>query len=309
MPTSAPEAARRHYLIQKALAAGVVSKMRAAWHRIDIANLDNSWATQSPQMLQLMINGQILAASQADPYLTGVLAEQGIDTRREASVAPGGFAGTASDGRDLQTLLFEPVISTKVAIAAKQSPADAMAIGEASIARIAATQIQDAGRTAVATSIAARPAVTIYTRMLNPPSCARCAVLAGKHYKWNEGFARHPHCDCVHIPSAENVVGDLRTDPHAYFNSLSATDKDRYFTKAGATVIRNGGDINQVVNARLGMYQANGDTFTTVGTTKRGVSGKRLQGQARMMPETILQHAEGDRALAIELLREHGYLI
>lgn len=308
MPTPAPEAARRHYLIQRALAASVVTKMRAAWQRVDINNLDISWAAQSAQMFKLLAAGQVLAASTADQYVDAVLVEQGIDTSTDVSVVPFAFAGVASDGRDLSTLLFEPVITTKLAIAAKHAPAESMAIGEAAFARVAATQIQDAGRTAVATAIAARPTVTSYTRMLNPPSCSRCIILAGKTYRWNTGFERHPHCDCIHIPSTEDADDDFRTDPKTYFNSLNQSDQDKYFTKAGAETIRQGGDMNQVVNARLGMYQANGDTFTTVGTTKRGVAGKRLKGDARLMPETILQNAGGDRDATIELLRENGYL-
>lgn len=304
----APEAARRHYLTQKALAAGVVAKMRASWHRIDIADLDASWRSEQARVLSLMVNGQVLAASRAEPYLIAVLTEQGIDTAREASINASGFAGTASDGRNLQTLLYEPVITTKVAIAAQHTPAESLAAGEAAFVRIVATQVQDTGRTAVAVGMAATPAVTGYTRMLNPPSCARCVVLSGKKYKWNTGFTRHPHCDCIHIPSSEDFADDFTTDPGAYFRSLSPANQDRYFTKAGAETIRSGGDIGQVVNARLGMYQANGEAFTTVGTTRRGIAGKRLKGEARMMPETILARAGDDRELAIELLRQHGFL-
>lgn len=308
MPTL-PDAARRHYLIQKALAAAVVTKMRQIWARIDIADLDRSWRTEQVRAFAVMVNGQVAAAGQADAYLTAVLDEQRIDATRTASIDALTFAGTASDGRDLQTLLYEPVITTKVALAAQHSPTESFALGEAAFMRIAATQIQDAGRMAVGTAIAARPAVTSYTRMLNPPSCARCAVLAGRVYRWNSGFQRHPFCDCRHVPSAENIEGHPTTNPKVYFNSLTAADQDRYFTKAGAEVIRQGGDIGQVVNARLGMYQANGRTFTNVGASRRGIAGKRLKGQGRMMPETILEEAGDDRELAVELLRQHAYLI
>lgn len=56
------------------------------------------------------------------------------------------------------------------------------------------------------------------------------------------------------------------------------------------------------------MYQANGQTFTTVGTTKRGLAGQRLQGAQRLMPESIVAQAGDDRALAVTLLRQHGFL-
>lgn len=322
----APDAARRHYLTQKALTAAVVKRMRIVWHRIDAGALDASWNAVLPQAVALLTNGQLLAASRADNYLNAVLAEQGIDPARAASVSAAGFAGTASDGRALQSLLVGPVITTKVAIAARHSTADALAAGEASFVRMVATQIQDAGRIAVSTGIVARPAVTHYTRVLRAPSCARCVILAGKVYKYNAGFARHPHCDCEHLPSTEDIGSDFITDPNAYFRSLSPADQDRYFTKAGAETIRQGGDMGQVVNARRGMYQANGQTLTREGTTRRGFAGKRIEAagssveklpgarlrsttRARLMPESIMQQAGDDRSLAIDLLRENGFLV
>src|SRR5690348_18342012 len=37
--------------------------------------------------------------------------------------------------------------------------------------------------------------------LLNPPSCQRCAILAGRWYRWSQGFLRHPRCDCVNLPA------------------------------------------------------------------------------------------------------------
>ena len=37
-------------------------------------------------------------------------------------------------------------------------------------------------------------------RVLVPPSCKRCVVLAGRIYRDLEGFKRHPKCDCQHWP-------------------------------------------------------------------------------------------------------------
>lgn len=301
MPTPVPDAARRHYLVQKAITASVVARIRAVWARIDAGDLDVSWVAEQARMVAVLVSGLAIAASQADTYLDAILTELGINPDRTATVVAAAFAGTASDGRPITSLLYEPVISTKVALGAGLGATQALASGEAALMRIAATQMQDAGRMSVGVGIAARPAVTSYTRMLSPPSCARCAVLAGRVYRWNSGFQRHPHCDCRHIPSIENVAGDLTTNPDAYFRSLSTADQDRYFTKAGAETIRQGGDISQVVNARRGMYQANGMTFTRVGS-------RRVVGGRRLMPETILEQAGNDREFAVTLLREHGYL-
>ncbi|MBK6887020.1 MAG: hypothetical protein IPH03_11745 [Tetrasphaera sp.] len=51
-----------------------------------------------------------------------------------------------------------------------------------------------------------------YIRVLSPPSCDRCSVLGGKWFKWNTGFARHPGCDCKHVPAGR---GGRRPPPAA----------------------------------------------------------------------------------------------
>jgi hypothetical protein len=111
----------------------------------------------------------------------------------------------------------------------------------------------------------------------------------------------------VHIPAAEDRADDIRTNPRAWFDSLSKAEQDKQFTKAGAESIRLGADISQVVNARRGAYGLTPagariiadearmlrggrdvgrlqpvDVFgrptlvTTEGTTVRGIAGQRL---------------------------------
>lgn len=135
-------------------------------------------------------------------------------------------------------------------------------------------------------------------------------------------------CDCIHIPARENTADDLRTDPRRFFASLSPAEQDRIFTKAGSEAIRLGADPAQVVNARRGMTTAtvNGQqvSATTEGTTTRGRSGSLLGAdetttkqagdryrratRVRLMPESIIAQAAGDRDAAIALLRRYGYI-
>ncbi|WP_348239952.1 hypothetical protein, partial [Salmonella enterica] len=69
---------------------------------------------------------------------------------------------------------------------------------------------------------------------------------------WSDGFKRHPMCHCRNIPAAEDTSDDIRTDPMKLFHSLSEAEQNRQFTKAGAQAIRDGADINRVVNSRRG---------------------------------------------------------
>src|SRR5690606_25685747 len=119
--------------------------------------------------------------------------------------------------------------------------------------RAASTALSDTARQGEVVAMARRP-VAGYVRMLVPPSCSRCALLAGKFYRFNDGFLRHPYCGCRHMPASEALAGDLALAARVYFDSLSEAEQRRVFTVAGAEAIRDGADIGRVVNARRGMY-------------------------------------------------------
>jgi hypothetical protein len=151
----------------------------------------------------------------------------------------------------------------------------------------------------VGTAIAARPEVTGYVRMIVGKTCPRCLILAGKRYRWNSGFRRHPRCDCRHVPYVESVPDDVTVNPDAYVAALSAEEQDQLLGKAGAEAVRAGADLARVVNARRGVTAAaDGRLYTTEAAGRR----------PRLMPEQIFRDAR-DRDDAIRLLRLHGYLM
>lgn len=261
---------------------------------------------------------QIETATAALAAVPRMLHEQGVDPEPDALPMARSLSYVASDGRSIDGLMDFT-----------RSPE----VTRAQFDLIVLTQLSDVARSASVLGSSVRRSVTGYVRMLEQPSCSRCVILAGKFYRHNQGFQRHPRCDCRHIPSTENVAGDLRTDPKAYFESLGAAEQDRVFTKAGAEVIRNGADISQVVNARAGMstaqpplrgnrdrWTARGriakvDVFgrpmytTTEGMTKRGLAYKaRGRQYVRLMPESIIELADGDRGELLRLLKVHGYI-
>lgn len=198
----------------------------------------------------LLMAAQQAAASGADEYVDSVLGE----SETAGTVAAAAFVGVASDGRPLDSLLRQPEIATRVALSQGATQTRAFATGEATLRMILRTQVADAGRVADGVAIAARPN-TGYVRMLVGESCSRCAILAGKFYKFNAGFRRHPRCDCQHIPAKGEQAArseGLISDPKEYFNSLSEAEQNRIFTNAGAQAIRDGADMNQIVNVRRG---------------------------------------------------------
>lgn len=259
--------------------------------------LDSLTATMSRAMA--------LAAIEAARGFRVMLDEQEIDAPSQGTPQVAPLLSRASDGRSLRGLLDYT-----------RDPA----VTDWEFKRIVATQLQDVARSSAAIQLGARPDVEGYVRMLNPPSCSRCAVLAGRFYRRSTGFKRHPNCDCRHVPTTENTAGDLRTDPNLYFASLTREAQDKIFTNAGAEAIRRGADVNRVVNARRGMSTAQvnargwaprgrlarTDVFgQPVYTTTEATKG--LAVRTRLMPESILEIATSE-ADTLRLLRIHGYL-
>jgi hypothetical protein len=315
------QAAADHYLRQQQLSVATVRALRRAWQKLHVADLDSSWPAFLKAALPLLVAAQRNSAAASVDYVGAALAEQGETVDPDADVASRALSGVASDGRDLSTLLYSPVTVVKSRIATGVLVDAAMVAGLEHLDRITATQVQDAGRVAAGLAVTVRRHVG-YVRMLRLPSCTRCAILAGRYYKWNTGFARHPRCDCQHIPATENTQGDLRTDPAAAVRSGQVTGLSRAETRA----IGDGADISQVVNAHRGMRSAqvygHDVKITSEGMTSRGLAARRLGGDLqkvpgqryrvsrtpRLMPESIYQAAAGDRDEALRLLRRFGYI-
>lgn len=286
LPAAVAEAALLHQQTVRRLVEIALTVLGSALARIaSPTGWRDAVATIARQLLAL----QVAAAALADPFLDQVLYAQGADTSAEAHVNAEGFGDlTDGGGSWLRLLIFAP---NSVAPPAKRLLATS----------IVTNGLQDTARSAVQAGMQARPAVRSYVRMLNPPSCARCAVLAGRVYHTMVAFARHPRCDCLNVPAAESAP-DWTTSPAAYFRSLTPEQQDAVFGIAGARAIRDGADIAQIVNAASGVttMQAFGRQVqaTTVGTTRRALFGGYEilpDGTLRRRPDAELHTAPGDR--------------
>lgn len=323
----------------RTITASVLLQARRVWAQMGAGDWDVAWRTLGPRLVVLMVAAQVRAGRESDAYVGTAVAELGLPDRQDGAVSPRGLAGVASDGRPLDSLLYEPVIAARAAGARfALNTAQALEIGRKRLDRIVTTQVADAGRAAESVAMVSRPGITGYVRMVSTPCCSRCAVLAGRHYRWNAGFHRHPQCDCRHIPASEDVAGDLTTDPRKLIEAGQVRDLSAADRKA---IVEDGADPAQVINAHRGMSTAQvygrSVKVTSEGTTARGLAGQRLgrlqredAGLAmrltrrgpelrrvtqqrsqvpRLRPETIYRIAGEDRAEALRLLRRFGYLI
>lgn len=151
--------------------------------------------------------------------------------------------------------------------------------------RLVASLVQDAGRAADAVNLAIRADIA-YVRFLNPPSCSRCAVLAGRIYRYSTAFLRHPGCDCVMIPTTVSA-DDLTQDPVDLLRQGLVTG----LSKADLADIAAGEDFAKVVNRHRQGLSAPGST---------------VQKKREPTIEQVLASA-GDREQAIRRLQSLGY--
>lgn len=314
-----PQSASEYHARQQREAAAAVAAVRRLWRRMG-GDFDASFARLLPQMLAVISLAQERMATRAQGYIPDVLEDTGqisaLDAAGPTRIAP--LIGVAGDGRPVDSLLYGGVIRAKGAVGAGMTSTAAVRSVDWWITTSTSTALSDTARQSEALGMGVRP-VSGYVRVLAPPSCSRCVVLAGKRYASNKGFQRHNRCDCYHIPASEALAGELTLDPAEYFDSLTAAEQDATFTKAGAEAIRNGADVGQVVNARRGMNVSQSrrlvrdqyGVYTTTSGTAAAARAARKAGRPvpiRLMPESIaeLAHSKDDY---LRLLRAYGYLL
>lgn len=247
-----PATARRHYLWSSGL--------------VERALREASRASSSTAVAMVIAQHQVAAATQAQTAVAAMLNEQDIPSRAEGRLLPASFTTPTARA----TAMLE------------QAEVDWQ------FQRIVASLVQDAGRSAESVATAVRPG-TGYVRYPAPPSCSRCAVLAGRIYRYSHGFQRHPRCDCTMVPTK---AGDdrLAQDPVDLMQRGLVTG----MSKADRKAIADGADFNLVVNVRRQSAGLN-------------TSGRAIARAGRPTPEGIYARATS-RDDAIERLIAAGYV-
>lgn len=248
-----PSSARRHYL----WSAGLVERaLREAM----------PFRKRLGDVARVIGLHQTAAAFQAQTAIAAMLAEQDIDEPAQAVLVTASFTTTL----ERSTAMLEQTRT------------------DYEFQRVVSSLVQDAGRSAESVATTVRPRIG-YVRYLSPPSCSRCAVLAGRVYRYSQGFQRHPGCDCTMIPTTV-ASADFTQDPIDLMERGLVTG----LSKADRRAIADGADFNQVVNVRA---------------KKAGLksSGRVLTRRGRPTPEAIYART-ATRDEAIEQLIAAGYV-
>lgn len=298
------DAALKHEVAVAQITAATARRLALLWRGVSTADIDASWGERSAEAFRTIADGQYRAAVEGSVSSAFQLAAQGDWVTPDGFPDPAGFAGIASSGAPLTALVARPPVYAKQLIGGGMQAAEALRRAGILLNGIGQTQIRDAARGAAGVDIASRRGVG-YVRQVGPGACSRCLILAGRFYRWNQGFLRHPRCNCVHIATTAKSLDAARSeglidDPYEAFNSLSEAEQNRRFGAANAQAIRDGSDIFQVVNARRG---AVGIT-TPAGTSRGAAAGVRT----RLTPEGIYRQARS-REEALRLLEANRYIL
>jgi hypothetical protein len=299
-----PDAATSFYQYGQALSVAGVTEVRRLWRAMTLDDIDLSWRSILIELVKTLAALQVVGAREASSYVETVLAEQGMVAPAVATVQPLAFA-RGSSGLPLTDVLATVPAAVKLAVGDGAGD-EALPRGLRLLEGITETQVADASRLATQAASVARPAVKTWVRVLNPPSCGRCAVMAGTVYRWNATFQRHPRCDCRTVPSTRANPKDLTFDPRAYFDSLSAAEQDRRFGKSVAEEIRNGKDLVKAVNTPRDAWRVRLANERRAQSRWAGSGAVTAQTPQTFMESLI--HQVADRSTAIGNLADAGYL-
>lgn len=129
---SIPPAIDHHYALVREQEARALATATRHWRRLGPNWITDAWRERIPTVTAAITTAQRTAAASA--LVNGALALGQQDTWAEPDgiVDVDAFAGLAADGRNLDTLLRSPAITTRTLIADGMEPAEALAAGAAS---------------------------------------------------------------------------------------------------------------------------------------------------------------------------------
>lgn len=288
-----------HTAAQTLLAVEASRLVRSRWRSGMTTDFDGSWAGVRPAVEAVARASMVGAARNGARLVPAQLEQMGAAVAPSAVAVPDAFGVQTMLGNDVGQALDSTVIRTKEAVGRGATPQQALDVGEDWLDDLIRSITADANRAAQQVTITATPRMG-WVRIVNAPSCQRCAVLSGRWYRHSAGFARHFRCDCTHRPAPQDGSGTGDVPSPA---DLAASGGIKDLSKAQAQAIKDGADPIPVINSRRG---SSGMT-TTEGTTRRGTFGAANPGRQRLTPAGIYRVAS-DRDEAVTLLRRFGYI-
>lgn len=330
-----PEAAIRESRSLRKRSNTLAAALHAAFNRYRSDDFSTMMLHLLPVAVSLLDDAQSETARMAADNAPTAMRDMDGGMLFEASYEPdvSQWVGVNGNGYDTIPTLYEPVIEAKRGIARGWTLNMAFNHIETGMITRARTCLTDTQHGVSMVTAKGRYPQARLVRVLNPPSCGRCVILAGT----SNTCERHPNCDCTAMWS-HDIPKDAYPDPYSYLNELvDSGDMDGLArvlgSRANAQAYLDGADLNQLVNAyrhggvRTAQIGGRRITYTTEGTTKRGHAayamtragyareyvrngGKTLRlDRPRLMPETIYDICEHTGADPRTMLRDYGWIL
>lgn len=316
------------------------------WRRVDYGNVAASVAAVSAPLLQMLVTAQEAVAKQSGPYMAAVDDHYGIQS--DAQINPEAFAGMTQDGIGLDSAVLYSSQVMFDQMTRGIGPDQVLTAGKTFVQQVGRTAVMDSGREADRVQMFARPQYKKWVRQIGPGACSRCIQLAGiESWQVAFARHPNCHCIAVPARETFDGAIETNPRAYFDQLSRAEQDR-RFTKAGAEAIREGGADISRVVNARRGATGIKygprilpGTTPRTLGSIGRtiqprnigtqsqpiwvyetveltgkrarrtysyGSLDRRLPQGTRLMPETIVKLARGDRARLTELLGHYGYL-
>ncbi|WP_242883986.1 hypothetical protein [Actinomadura litoris] len=217
------------------------------------------WLDLAPAAAALLADAQASAALVALAYLGEHAEACGAAPAPGPYLSPRAVVGHTSAGYDLAAVLGQLVGLARRRLAAGQAPDAAWRATAPRLTRIVRTEVADAHREYLSGALCLDDRIIAYQRLVMPPACGRCLILAGQRYTFSAGFKRHPGCaGCTHVPiyhvPGRGEVGGTPADhtPRGLFGQMTPAQQLAALNgdPDAVAAVRDGVDMFAVVNGQ-----------------------------------------------------------
>ena len=341
------EIASKHQLSRLSLANKLTEALAAQWRKVDYGNIGGSVTALAGPMAYLVVSAQEAAARQSEGFMAAVDDYYGVGS--DARINPGAFAGMDLAGKSVDSpMLYSPQVMFE-ALATGAAADQVLKAGFNFVSATARTAVMDMGRQADRVQMFARTEYKNWVRQIGPGACSRCIQLAGiSSYQKAFLRHPNCHCIAVPAAESFDGAIETSPKAYFDQLSREDQNK-RFTKAGAEAIREGGADIARIVNARRGalgikygpriLPGTSPRTLGSVGRTMQprnigtqtqpiwvyetveltgkrarktytyGSLDRRLPKGTRLMPETIVKLARGDRARLNELLKHYGYVV
>ncbi|GAA4908095.1 hypothetical protein [Streptomonospora salina] len=310
---------QRYAASQVSVAAQAAALVLLLWEQINpFASIRAQWEAINDQAHSAVAEAQRDAALMALAYLQAHADACGVpDSDAPVVDVEAAVVGRSQTGKPLTDVLRTAQVQARSLIWGGMAPDQAWQRARSTLETTVRTEVADAAREVLNTGVSLDDRITGYERLVTLPACDKCLVLAGRFYRYSDGFERHPACSgCVHVPTYHvpgwGVIGGTPSDhtPDALATSLNPAERREVFGPEGAEAIENGASVSPVVQGRHApprrISRADKATAKRLGIEPGEINANE-EGKGRSLRWIRARYAHNPTVLREELAR-HGWL-